>query len=340
MNTLFRIEKQASLTLLASFTAWQIALLIILLMAFVFLIWLILEPLFLNIKEEELEPADSTVQDGGESTALSADTLRVTFFSDYHAGTRRSPFSKILEAVSRQDTDIVIFGGDLSNGEKDKAKGLHEMRQIADAVQKSVGLPVFGVWGNHDHSLTGDEAEQAGLLLLNNEAILVRSIDGKDWLIAGEMDIRSGTPDARKAFLTPSERWIQSLVDDEQGRSVDELRIYWKKRFADIPTSRRIVVGHNPDQILALDETVCSYFLSGHFHGGQIRLPFRMEYILLREEQLIKMGIFSGAFELQGIRGFITKGVGCVLFPFRFLARPEINLLRLKEAKDHNESVE
>ena len=313
---------------------WQALLLAVLILAAVFLLWLILEPLFLRIKEEELLPVPAPQPEDGQAGMKQLEsTLRITFFSDYHAGTRRSPFRKILEAMSRKDADIVIFGGDLSNGEKDKAKGLKELRKIADTVQSAIAKPVFGVWGNHDYSLTAEEALEAGMILLNNEAAVTVDADGNEWLIAGEMDIRSGTPDARTAFVTPSKHWLEWLAGKDGTISVEELHDYWQIRFAEIPPSRRIVIGHNPDQILALDERVCTYFLSGHFHGGQIRLPFRIEYILLREEKLIKMGIFSGPFELQGIRGFISKGVGCVLFPFRFFARPEINLLRLRGPK-------
>ena len=68
--------------------------------------------------------------------------------------------------------------------------------------------------------------------------------------------------------------------------------------------------------------------ISGHIHGGQIRTPFGLEFVL-RHDELPFKGIISGHHEVNGIKMFISKGIGCVFLPLRIGARPEVNILEI-----------
>jgi predicted MPP superfamily phosphohydrolase len=68
--------------------------------------------------------------------------------------------------------------------------------------------------------------------------------------------------------------------------------------------------------------------LSGHTHGGQIRLPF------IGAMQLPPMGkkYVEGWFQRGGLQLYVNRGLGAVGVPFRFDCPPEITLFTLRSA--------
>ena len=69
--------------------------------------------------------------------------------------------------------------------------------------------------------------------------------------------------------------------------------------------------------------------LSGHFHAGQIKMPFRLEFLVLRSDNLPKQNVIEGVFEHNGTSMFITRGVGCNKLPFRLGSVPEVSIVEI-----------
>jgi predicted MPP superfamily phosphohydrolase len=91
-----------------------------------------------------------------------------------------------------------------------------------------------------------------------------------------------------------------------------------------------IVLSHNPDIVFELPRDKTDYLFSGHLHGGQIRAPFNFEFIVLRDDKLGRMGVIKGLNRLNDIKVYINRGLGNVVFPLRFLSRPELTILYLQ----------
>ncbi len=87
-----------------------------------------------------------------------------------------------------------------------------------------------------------------------------------------------------------------------------------------------ILLGHSPDIVIEAEKHNIDIVLSGHTHGGQINLPI-IGPILVR--------IAIGRKYTQGLHYFnntalyITRGIGTVLFPLRFLCPPEISVITI-----------
>lgn len=269
---------------------------LIILFGIVLFIRAVIEPRVLDVDREFL-PID------GKSTGKSdSPGLRVFFFSDIHGTGCKVSIKKILDAILSQSCDAILFGGDVSNSRIDAEDGLSILRSISGLSAKH-SIPCYAVRGNHDRLVTAEDFAGAGFRLLENDFVTITGSTGQNFLLIGVDD--SGKKD---------HIWAPLPFDIPQ----------------EIPPERRIVIVHNPDYVLTADSNPAYRIqLSGHFHGGQIFLPFRLEFKLLRHDLLPREGIIKGPFSKNGITGYITRGLGCVIFPLRLFSKPQITHITL-----------
>ena len=94
-----------------------------------------------------------------------------------------------------------------------------------------------------------------------------------------------------------------------------------------------MLLTHAPDAALRLpsrSDGGPSLVLSGHTHGGQIRVPgwgapLRHSRLVTREQP-------SGVFDVNGTQVVVSRGFGTAHVPLRFACRPEIAVLTLSRA--------
>ena len=99
-----------------------------------------------------------------------------------------------------------------------------------------------------------------------------------------------------------------------------------KARIDEIPQERILVLAHNPDTSVNLPEGELAWVFSGHYHGGQINLPFRLGYRSLRTDQAWRNGFLKGLYSHKDFGFFISRGVGNVQFPLRLFSYPELSV--------------
>ncbi len=226
--------------------------------------------------------------------------LRIAHLSDLHFGAL-VPLSAVRDVVRRANAlgaDLILCTGDY----------VHERRSAAqiDAVwpelaRLSAPLGVYSVLGNHDH--WADSARS------------------QDWLTRTGQDLRHRT--------APLERdgqrlWLAGAGDLwEDHRDLDDL-------LRRVPDSEcRIVLAHNPDTADTAFSRPVDLMLSGHTHGGQVRLPFLGAPVLPVRNKNYSSGLCTSP---RGVRVFISRGIGWACLPVRFNCLPEIALLELQPA--------
>ncbi len=222
--------------------------------------------------------------------------LRILFFSDYHHPLNHLPLEALYAYISKSSPDAVVFGGDMASSAKDTAEGQQLAERLA-AYCREDAIPYIAVRGNHDDALE----EASGYPLLRNQHYILRAADERPWLLIGLEDIRLGRPDFDGAL--------------NSAHPASPLDIPAR----DIPPSRRIVLAHNPDTVLTLPENEARFCLSGHFHGGQIKLPGKLEYMMLRSEVMCRCGLTDGVLPVRGFWHFISRGWGRSSSLFVFL---------------------
>lgn len=227
------------------------------------------------------------------------DGARLLFLSDIHAGPflSRGALERVFTRLAALQADAVIHGGDLATS------NVHEIRHHADAVARLTGpLGAFAVMGNHDH-YTGDIEgvsrffESCGVRVLNNAAVAV-SRGGAQLAIAGIDDWNSGAPDLDLALVR-----------------ADEVA----------PGAPIVLISHNPDASLEAATRGVALTLSGHTHGGQVRIPGAP--VLVR---MSRFRLDEGRFEHHGAHIVVSRGLGVSGIPLRFACAPEALLVILR----------
>lgn len=166
----------------------------------------------------------------------------------------------LLARVREQQPDVIFSIGDMINGDADEAELrrffalLSELRRIA---------PVYVSYGNHEKSYLNQGGqdlapgiEAAGAVLLDESSVVAE--------IAGNTVCLGGTMGHLYPFGRSLEKYLAS----------PEYQLLTKMQQSGLPT---IVLAHLPDTIIfvhAYNDWDIDLFLSGHTHGGVIRIPF------------------------------------------------------------------
>jgi len=100
--------------------------------------------------------------------------------------------------------------------------------------------------------------------------------------------------------------------------------------LAGVPASgTTILLAHSPDQAFDATGKGVDLVLSGHTHGGQVRLPLIGTVYTGTE---LGPEYAAGLYQFDDLWLYITRGVGMTGLPIRFLCPPEVSLLVLERA--------
>lgn len=222
--------------------------------------------------------------------------LRLLLITDVHAGPFLPPpfLERTFERLLGLRPDLVLLGGDLATSR------VEEVRESAGAFRRlEAPLGVFAVLGNHDY-YTGDAPgvqrvlEACGIRFLQNESVELRRGEGS-LLLAGIDDLLQGRPCLASALEGR----------DRKGPS--------------------LLLSHNPDILPEAARRGVSLVLSGHTHGGQVRVPGLP--VLVRQSRL---RLDEGRFRAGGTELVVSRGLGVVGLPLRLACPPEAVLLTLR----------
>ena len=222
--------------------------------------------------------------------------LRIVCVSDIHL----HPYVQIgfvegvVEAVNRLEPDLVCLVGDYV---LERADSVFELAPVLAQLDARYGVAC--VLGNHDLWTNAEVVraglEEAGLPVLVNEGMELQ-VGGAKLYIAGVDDGWSGRPD---------------------------LEVALKEAPEGVPV---VLLAHEPDfaDTYCLDGRV-GLQVSGHSHGGQVRVPGIGALILPRYAAKYDQGLY----QVNGMWLYTMRGVGVIGPPVRFNCRPEITEITL-----------
>jgi predicted MPP superfamily phosphohydrolase len=232
-----------------------------------------------------------------ETPKVKKATLRIALFSDTHCETKPRNESKVVEIINSLKPDVIIFAGDALN----TPKALPLFKETLSKLNAPLGK--FAVRGNFDSNF---------------------------WR---NLDLFSGTG-------------FKELVADTVEVSKDNESFYitgFNVRFPDnfrtvlqdVPADKySILIYHHSDMAESLGGLNVDLYLSGHTHGGQVRLPFYGALVTLSH---FGKKYESGMYTIDGMKLYVNRGIGlenCPAPKVRFLCRPEITVFDIKPLKE------
>jgi predicted MPP superfamily phosphohydrolase len=229
------------------------------------------------------------------------DGVRLLLITDIHTGpfVNQRSLQRTFARLMGLRPDAILLGGDHTTSH------LADFLSCRDAFASlRAPMGVFGVLGNHDHYTEDPQRleflmEGAGIRMLQNRAVALER-GGAQLILAGIDDMNAGDPD----------------LDAALGQA---------EALRDGSTAPILLLSHNPDVFFQAARRGVALMLSGHTHGGQIRLPGLP--VLVR---MSRYHLDQGRYTAHGAELVVSRGLGASGIPLRLGCSPEVGLLRLR----------
>lgn len=233
--------------------------------------------------------------------------IKICLVSDLH--NNKKNLQKLLEQIHRFAPEFILLAGDIV----DKHKAENSQAEAFLQTLSELDCPVYYSVGNHEATMMEKQPEawrtymeRIGhtMIFLNNQSVCT-TVKSVRFAISGLSLTKSFY---KKGTLYENERELPEL-------SVPEHEFH-------------ILLAHNPEYAELYHRYHANLVVSGHLHGGLVRLPFVGGLISPRLRLTKKdAGLVSLS---QDSSMFISRGLGSHTIPLRFFNRVEVNFLVLK----------
>lgn len=234
------------------------------------------------------------------------DGCRLVVLGDLHTTVFGEGNGKLLDTVREQAPDMILLAGDLVDSFRSVPAGYVE----TVAAGLAAIAPTYYVTGNHEWVNGWGPAlkrllAEWGVTVLDNRFVELER-GGETAVLAG-IDDPNGYADQK----TPEE--LAAEIRDGCGDTFWMLLAHRNDRFA--------------EQYSRLGADLV---ISGHGHGGLVRLPFTDG--LISTDRTLFPSYTAGIYEENGSVLFVTRGLGNSGKTFRLFNRPEVAVLTLRRA--------
>jgi uncharacterized protein len=231
----------------------------------------------------------------------------IALLSDFHYDPYFSihPIQASIPIVNALRPDLIVLAGDfvsepvLHSYARQAAQNAEPCSRILRQLQAPHGL--WAVLGNHDDAtdpaLITEILRATQIPVLANQSVPVEANGSRFWL-SGVNDVLGG------------DSGLQTTL-------------------ARVPRDEAtVLLAHEPDYADFVARHPVDLQLSGHSHGGQVRLPFLPPFY----EPPLARRYIAGLYQVGPLTLYTSRGLGTVGFPVRFDCPPEITLLTLRRA--------
>ena len=233
--------------------------------------------------------------------------FRIAQISDIHLEEYTEPFylEEFVRRINALKPDLVLLTGDFISAGPRAFSFAHKAAGVCAEILEGLTCPQrYAILGNHDVTVGPEHVIQP--LQAHGTPVLVDSYvpieRGKDHI------------------------WLSGACDP--GTST----CYLDMAIPPMPNAPVIFMAHEPDFVDTVVQhprfPLIDLMLSGHTHGGQVRLPVLGPLIL----PTMGKKYVEGIFHFDHMQLYVNRGVGTVGLPFRFNCPSELTELTLVRA--------
>lgn len=247
--------------------------------------------------------------------------FKILQLSDLHSKEFGRGNIRLIEQIKAQNPDIIVATGDMLNSGKDNGQVFYN---LAKELVKEFKL--YYIKGNHEQ-IAEFKAEEAGSGWFDSYMDELRNL-GVIILDNDKAELKKGDASINLYGLEISLLLYRGRYSSNYNgeKSIDVLSI--EKKLGRCEGEKyNILLTHNPAYFQIYSKWGADLVLSGHVHGGIVRLPFLGG--LLSPDATFFPKYDAGEFELGDSKMIVSRGLGNSTLKLRVFNRPEIITITL-----------
>ena len=262
---------------------------------FSFIIWIIIGNLTIGITKYTI---------ASENLPDSFDGYKIIQISDLHNTRLVKNNDRLIDRIDEANPDIIVITGDLIDSSST------DIDIALDFIEKLSNIAeIYYVTGNHEGWVTND--------IYNELEIGLREIN------VNILHNRGTTIEKGEDKIS-----ITGIDDPDYGIGASRLGVLGLNSLSSFE-GYNILLSHRPEEFDIYANSKYDLVLTGHAHGGQVRIPFIGGLIAPNQ------GLFpeydSGVFTSNNTTMVVSRGIGNSIIKLRVNNRPEIVLIELSK---------
>ena len=241
---------------------------------------------------------------------------RAVFLSDLHNKQYGRDNARLLQAIEEVQPDAVLIGGDLINGRP--GEKLEKTVTLLRSLKEK--YPVYYANGNHEHRIKlypetyGDAAEKYAAAL--EELGIVPMVNSHVQLPGAGLVLYGSEIDKYyyQRFTVPE--MPRDYLPELLGRPE--------------PSAYTVLLAHNPDFFSSYADWGADLVLSGHVHGGIVRVPIWGKGLLSPNVRFFPK-YDGGVYREKNSTMILSRGLGMHTIPFRLFNPGELIVIDFTE---------
>lgn len=225
--------------------------------------------------------------------------LSILHLSDLHLEKISLSPEGLEKKLSNHRVDLIALTGDFMDRKRSIPK-LIPYLHVLNRIQPKYGI--YAVFGNHDYVLKEQDLNQLHDLLLHYHCHVLQNT-------SKTIDVNGRT--------------INLIGIDDFGTKRSNLPLAYEH----VEEGTNIVLTHDPNVVLEMENYPFDYLMAGHFHGGQICYP--KPYHLVKMGKLARNRVIKGLHTQYSSPFYISEGLGQTGINIRVGSRPEITFHEL-----------